>query len=151
VEVGGTVHGLKDLRGYRDGIHQNIVSLEQQRGSFLVPVENDLYSALKGMKDSRLKFQLIRSDINGVIDDVVPSQNNAIIISNFYYNAAANTIEIRGDVRNVGTRSMTVLAQFAERLHMLEEVIDVNTSRYTRKEDDAIGFFSPFTIRLTIR
>lgn len=151
VEVGGSVRGLTELTSYKNELEAQILTLEDQRSMFLRPVEHDLYQRLKALQKERLGYQKLRSDLKTAIATLIPNQKNAVQISGFYYNGALHTAEIRGRVHNVGPRSMTVLAQFVEEIDRIPEVIKIESSRYTREETEDRQFYSPFTIRLTIR
>jgi predicted CopG family antitoxin len=152
VEIGGSVRGLQELQAYKVDLEGQIVALESQRGSFLLPVDHDLYQKLKQLKDERMKFQELRREIRQVIKELVPGRTDVVILSGFYFDASKNVGEIHGEIVNIGPRSMTVLAQFVEDINNIPVVMNVETSRYTRQEGQKPGsFFSPFTLRITIR
>ncbi len=151
IEIGGTVRGLQELQTYKEDIEGQIVTLEGERGSFLLPVDHDLYERLKDLKDDRLKFQELRREIRKVIFDLVPGRTDVVSLSGFYFDATTNTGELHGQIANVGSRSMTVLAQFAEEIDRIPMVIHIETSRYTRQEGANGEFYSPFTLRITVR
>lgn len=150
VEVNGSVRGLQELKSYKAGLEAQITRMEDERGTFLLPVDNDVYVRLKSMKESRLQFQRFRSELSYIMKNIVPDQKNVVKLESFVFDAENGTAEIRGEVRNVGPRSMTVLAQFVEQLQSLPMVADIDTSRYTRQESADNGFFSPFVLRLTM-
>jgi len=151
VEIGGTVRGLQELKAYKTDLEGQILTMEDQRGSFLLPVNHDLYERLKGLKDERLVFQKLRKEIRQVIVDLIPGRTDIVVISGFYFDATTNIGEIRGEVTNVGPRSMTVLAQFVEDIGAIDMVTNVETSRYTRQEGENGSFYSPFTLRISVR
>lgn len=150
VEVGGSVRGLHELREYKSDLEAQISTLESQRGYYLMPVDHDLYDRLKRLKNDRLKFQYLRRDINEIMVTLVHDTPNAVQLSGFYFDAQRSMAEIRGQVHNVGPRSMTVLAQFVEELHKLPEIITIESSRYTRMQRGDGSFYSPFTLRLNL-
>ncbi|MDA0375817.1 MAG: hypothetical protein O3A80_00710 [bacterium] len=151
VDVGGTVRGLQELKAYKTNLEGQILTLEDQRGSFLLPVNHDLYERLKGLKNDRLEFQELRKDIRQVMIDLLPGRTDVVSISGFEFNAATKTGEVFGRVQNVGPRSMTVLAQFVEDISQIPMVLNVETSRYTRQESENGAFYSPFTLRIRVR
>lgn len=151
VEVGGTVRGLQELKSYKSDLEARIISMEGERGSFLLPVDNDLYHRLKTLKESRLQFQRLRSELGHIVKNLVPDEKNIVKLESFTFDAKHSRAELRGEIRNVGPRSMTVLARFVEQIHQLPMVIDVETNRYTRQESDEYGFFSPFVLRLRMQ
>ena len=151
VEVSGTVRGLQELKSYKADLEARIISMEDERGSFLLPVDNDLYYRLKMMKESRLQFQRLRGELSHIVSILVPDQKNVVALDSFVFDALHSTAEIKGKIHNVGPRSMTVLAKFVEEIHSLEMVIDVETTRYTRQENDQDGFYSPLVLRLRLK
>lgn len=151
VEIGGTVRGLQELKAYKTDLEGQIITMEDQRGSFLLPVNHNLYEKLKVLKDERLVFQKLRKEIRQVIVDLIPGRTDIVIISGFYFDATTNIGEIRGKIANVGPRSMTVLAQFVEDVGSIDMVTNVETSRYTRQEGENGSFYSPFTLRISVR
>ncbi len=151
VEIGGSVRGLQELQDYKADLEGQIVALEESRGSFLLPVNHGLYQQLKRLKNDRLKFQDLRREIRQVIKELMPGRADVVVLSGFYFDASKNIGEIHGQVANVGPRSMTVVAQFVEGIHRIPMVINVESSRFTRQEGENGSFFSPFTIRMTVR
>lgn len=151
VEVGGTVRSLQELQAYKTDLEGQIVTMEEQRGSFLLPVHHDLYERLKALKDERLQFQQLRKEIRRVMTELIPGRTDIVHISGFTFDAARHIGEIHGEVSNVGPRSMTLLAQFVEDVNQIPMVLTVETSRYTRQEGVDGAFYSPFTLRITIR
>lgn len=91
-------------------------------------------------------YQKFRTAMNVAIKKTVPDQNDAIIVSAFYYDALSRTIRLTGDVRNSGTRSMTVLASFISHLEEIPMTLSIDSSRYTRLEDPVKGYYTPFTL-----
>lgn len=59
-------------------------------------------------------------------------------------------VTVTGDIRNVGTRSMTVLAAFTEEVAKLTIVTDFKRPPFTREPLPEGGFHSPFTVSFTI-
>lgn len=150
VTVSGQPRDIVELQEYNNNIQHEIKELEAKRGAFLLPVQNELYQRLKTVKDKRSQFEDLRREIQQVSSELVPDRNDVIVLSQFAYNAATRQAVIRGDVRNVGPRSMTVLARFVENIQNINFVIDVESSKYMRLEDPTLGFYSPFTLRIRL-
>lgn len=146
VEVSGVERNLDELHSYTKQLQAKISLLEGQRSTFLFPSAQDTYSRLKAVKLRRNVYQKFRTELDTVIRKAVPDQNNAIIVSSFYYDALSRTIRLTGDVRNSGTRSMTVLAGFIKHLEQLPMTLSIDASRFTRLEDPVKGYYSPFTL-----
>lgn len=150
VSIGGTVRDVAQLKEYKNEIETDIKTLESKRGAFLLPVHHDLYGRIKTIKEERGQFQNIRRELNRVVSELVPNQNNVVVFSSLEYDASTRTARVQGDIRNSGPRSMTVLARFVEEVQNINFVVKVKSSRFTRKEDPNIGFYSPFTLHILL-
>jgi len=151
IEVGGSVRDIAELKTYTSDLNAQILTLQDERKSFLLPVNNALYERLKTLKESRSSFQILRSNLNRIMKTMFPDQDTVFAIADFTFDADSSSARIRGEIRNVGPRSMTVLAQFVEAIHTLPFVTDVKTDGYTRQENDAYGFYSPFTLHIDLQ
>ncbi len=151
VDISGTVRNFSGLQQYKSGLDAQILALEQQRNAFLQPANGGLYEQLKALKADRVRFQQLRAAINTAKTSVFPSRSDVVFINHFTFDSDKGIAEIQGDVRNVGSRSMTVLAAFTEAVKQIPIVQHVQTSRFTRLEHADHTFYSPFTISLTLR
>lgn len=151
VELQGNVLGIQDLKSYKYALEQQIVSLEKQRSSYLLPANDDLYHRLKSLKKDRSKYQDLRNAITKTIRDMFPERRDVIQLTSFRFDSVKNIAELRGTVTNIGTRSMTVLAEFVEAIDRIPMILSIETSRYTRQETGDGNFASPFTIRLRVQ
>ncbi len=59
-------------------------------------------------------------------------------------------LKITGDVRNVGPRSMTVLAQFTEELRSQPFTSEIRHPSFSRVQDKDGNFSSPFNIQIIL-
>lgn len=150
VEVSGSLMGLQELQVHKQGVEKDIIALEKKRNSFLSPQQSDIYRTLQKRKLARMRVQDIRKDIGRIAKTLVPDQEDVILLLGMEYDGRGDVVEIWGEVRNVGTRSMTVLAQFVESLRDLRLVKDIDASRYTRREDQDGSYYSPFDIYLLL-
>ncbi len=150
VSVGGQMRNVAQLKVYKKEIERDIEELEQKRTAFLLPRHHELYTRIKSMKNEREQFQDLRRELNRVIKELIPNRNDVVIISDFEFDALTRTAKITGDIRNSGPRSMTVLARFVEDVQNINFVVDVKSSRFTRKQDPNIGFYSPFTLHVLL-
>lgn len=151
IEIDGTVRSVQELTAYKADLSQQISSLKEKRSVYLSPVQNDVYSRLKAEKNDRLKFQHIRTEVREATLRLVSGRSDIVAFSSFQFNAAKKTVELRGEIHNVGTRSMTVLAQFIEEIDRIPAIVHIDASRFTREERTKGVFYSPFTIRFTIQ
>lgn len=149
-EVGGVVRSATELREYKESLETEISSLEGSRTAFLLPVHHELYSRIKVIKRQRDRFQDMRRAVARILPEVAPDNPDAIHIAGIYYHAQKRTAEIRGEVRNVGPRSMTVLARFLESLKRIPFVISVESSRFTRLQRAEGEYYTPFTIHVQL-
>lgn len=145
------MRGLQELQSYKSDLEAQILQLEERRGTYLSPVQHTLYERIRSIRNHRMQFQEFRSQMRSINFNLVPGQFDVVAISGFYFDAASNTVEMRGEIRNVGPRSMTVLAQFVEEIDRMLMVTHIETSRYRRLEDEDGAFYSPFTLRVTLR
>ena len=151
VEIGGVSRGISELKAYQADLEEEIHLLENRRSAYLLPGQNVLYQNIKDLKAGREDFQILRSELTRVMKEIVPDHTDVIVLLGYYFSAESNIVEVRGDVRNVGPRSMTVLAKFVEEVRGISMVHDVASSRFARVEDDEIGFHSPFVLRITLQ
>lgn len=150
IEVGGQKRSVSDLEEYEHDLRAQISALEKDRNGELFADDDTLYVQLLQMKEQRLRLQDIRREVSRIAQGIVPDAKNIVAFSMFTYDADSETAEIRGDVHNVGPRSMTVLAEFVDALRTIPFVTSVESSRFTRVEDGDGNFSSPFIIRLTL-
>ena len=151
IEVNGTVRDIDELQAYTSDLNAQILTLEDERKTFLLPVNNALYERLKTLKESRSGFQALRSNLNRIMKTMFPDRSDVFAIADFSFDAEGNSARLRGEIHNVGPRSMTVLAQFVEAIQALPFVTEVQTDGYTRQESDAYGFYSPFTLHIQLQ
>lgn len=151
VEIGGMPRDIADLKNYKADLMRKVHTLEDRRGSFLQPVHNNLYQRIKALKIQRSGFQTLRTELTSIAKELVPDRSDVVFFSILSFDAEAGTAEVRGDIRNVGPRSMTVLARFVEEVGRIAMVADVQSSRFMRLEHPERGFYSPFTLKLSLR
>lgn len=150
IEVAGKQRSLQELLRYQTDLTGQITTLEAKRDDFLTPVQDDVYQRLLDMKEDRFRFQDVRREVTRTAQTLLPDVPDAIAFRSFLFDAEGQIAEIRGEVRNVGPRSMTVLAQFADALGRISFVQEVRSSRFTREDHGDGEFASPFTIRLIL-
>lgn len=150
VEVAGAERNIDQIRTYTQNLEAQLITLEQRRKAFILPIQNPLYKRIRSLKERRLVYQDIRRDLQKVRKDTMPDVPNAIVFRGFHYDAFNKTVDVRGTVQNVGVRSMTVLAYFLEKVRELESVKDVKHSRFVRYEDEPGVYTSPFTFRVIL-
>lgn len=151
VEVDGEARSAVDLQVLKADLLSRVETLESSRDEFVLPLQEVVPPSLVTEKEMQASFPSLRESILQSALRLVPGQRDAVAIQSFRYDARENAIELTGAVRNVGPRSMTVLAQFVEELASLPSVSAIEKPRFVREEDDDGTFFSPFVIRLILR
>ncbi len=150
IEVGGVLREAREIRQYRDSLTAQVTAREEERKQAVLAVNDPRFEALKKNRRSQVPLDTLRRLLTEHAKSVT-GKDNAILWTAFTYEPKKNALVIQGDVRNSGTASMTVLAEFAQSLKTLPFVSATTTPAFTREEDPAIGFHSPFTITLTIK
>lgn len=151
VDIGGSVRSLNEMRVLRADLLSQIEGMEEDRAAFLSPVTDATYLSLMEEKEGSPGLLILFRDIERLAQSAVPEVDNAVVIQHFAYSANDDSLVLSGRVQNVGPRSMTVLAQFVEEAGKLPGVASVNAPRFERKEDEMIGFYSPFAITIILK
>lgn len=125
-------------------LQAQVVSLEQQRTALVLPqVDPALQPLLSKVRNA--------TDVRGLLAEFAAAgarsadADKAVVIRTFSYDDVSGMVKISGDVRNVGTRSLTVLAAFTEEIEKLPFVSAVQRPAFSRIDDPVIGPLSPFT------
>lgn len=146
VEAGGQRRDVAELHDYEQSLHARISSLEYKRDTLILPIQDESYRRLMSRKQARLSLDVVDAAIREIAESFVTEGGNVVAVMETDVSYRDRTITIRGDVRNVGTRSMTVLAQFTEKLKGLHFARSVENPRYVRLRDESVGMHSPFVI-----
>lgn len=144
VEVQGSLQSLSDLEELRSDLESKVMDASAKRESAVLPFHDARYAALANAADSDPDFSELRRALQNIADAIV-DQPDAIHISSMTYDAPQKSLVIEGDVRFVGARSMTLLAQFVEELSKDPIFVEVTLPRFVR-EDGPTGPHSPFRI-----
>ena len=150
VDIAGASYEARDLPVLRASLSDAVQQLEEQRDALLFPVQYPQYRHLVQRKHAQADAAVLYDRIDAVAGQFRQEGMDAVFFSSLRLDPALRVLTLEGDVRNVGMRSMTVLAQFLEALRSLPFVSSVDSPRFVRLQDDSIGSYSPFTIHLTI-
>ncbi|MDD4319216.1 MAG: hypothetical protein PHW10_02750 [Candidatus Peribacteraceae bacterium] len=145
VQVGGTPRDATGVRAYQSALAADILALERERDTSVLPLLDPAHETLKGSRRSLPSFEELREDIRRLAAALVP-EPDAIHIEALRLRVADRVLEIEGDVRNVGPRSMTVLARFTDELARLPGIASVDSPVFERREDPGTGMHSPFLL-----
>lgn len=147
---GEMLYGASLVRFYTD-LHDRVRKLEEERNHLVLPGQDSLSQFLHRFRHSDRAFIPLMTVLARSAEQTVPDHPDAVFLESFTYTTEEQTITLTGDVRGVGPRSMTVLAEFIEALKRLPFVEAVEHQRFTREEDAAGAFHSPFTLLLRLR
>lgn len=159
VEIGGRFFRAPEILDARTQLSADILAREERRRMLTLSVDDDAYRWLKEERSKALDFLRIEDEVRNQAagfsresaDTDAEAEKETVVIVSVGYDLEARTVEVRGDVRNVGFRSMTVLAQFADALARLPDVASVKPPAFVREDDPEIGLHSPFTLTLVLR
>ena len=150
IDVGGTLRSSTQIKQYKDTLTVQIATKEEERRQAVLAVHDAQYDYLKNDRRGKTSLDTLRKQLTDDAKEVA-GKENVIVLNTFDYDAAAKTLKISGDVRNSETRSMTVLAQFAQSLKHLPGIASATTPTFAREEDPTDGPHSPFAITLTLK
>ncbi len=150
IDVGGQLRGAQEIAQYRQELTAQISGKEEERRQLVLAVHDPQYDQLKKLRRDRVQLDELKTNIIEHAKSVT-GKDDTVVFSTFEYDPAAHTLTIHGDIRNVDTRSMTVLAEFSLALKDLPFVASATTPPFAREDDPKIGFHSPFAITLTLK
>lgn len=152
VDIDGTTRNVQDLKTYHDVLAEQIAKKVDQRNTLILPMEGTDYRSLADWKQEQYSFSFLTSSLSQLAKAVPATEGGtAVYVESIRYYPIDKMVEMRGDVRNVGPRSMTVLAQFVESLQAEPYVSTVEHPTFTRVEDKNLGFLSPFHLKIALQ
>ncbi len=151
VKVAGEERNIQEIRAYHKQLTAQLLEAESRRMDLLLPIQNEQYRPLLAGKQLAPDFLALQQRMQNVASQFATGGAPVIFFSDMRLRERERFLEVGGEVRNVGQRSMTVLAQFVEAVHALPFVADIQNPRFTRSFSAEKGDFSPFTIRITLR
>ena len=150
IAIGGTTRNVGGLKQYKAELTAQIAAAEDNRRQLVLAVHDPQYDALKEERRTRMPLDQVRRLITDHAT-AFAGKADVIHIDAFTGDSEHNTVTIRGDVRNSGVRSMTVLAGYVTSLKQQPFVAAATTPAFSRDEKPGIGPFSPFTITITLQ
>ena len=147
VPLAGQLLTLSEARHHEEELLATMQLLEERRTSATFPTRDGLYQALQAQVADAPSWIRLRTEITQTTTRIVDA--GAIHLSSMTYDAAG-FVDLEGDVRGAGARSLTMLARFDDALGFLPGVTAVRRPIFTRIDDPTLGPISPFSIRLTI-
>jgi hypothetical protein len=149
VQVAGVARDVPAMQEYRATLQEEIKSLTERREELIMPLHDEDFEFLKARTKQHASFAFLH-DVISTQAQTVTNQPDAIHMSAMSYQPDRKNLTLTGDVRFVGPRSMTVLAQFIDSLSALPFVTSLQTPIFDRIEDPKTGFHSPFTAELSL-
>lgn len=151
VEIAGATRNVQDLKTYHEVLQVQIIKKQEQRNQLILPMEGTDYRSLADWKQEQYSLQFLLSELSRLAMAIPAENGTAVYMQSIRYYPIDNMVEIRGDVRNVGPRSMTALAQFVEDLQQESYIQEVQHPTFTRVEDPELGFLSPFHLQIILQ
>lgn len=152
VSIAGKLLGPEEADAYKTMLETEVDVREASRLAIVLPIRDQDYTTLRDRRTAmpelhEIREQMVEAARRGSPEDAP----DAVQINSVMFNADARTLTIGGDVGGVGPRSMTVLAYFTEVLGAIPFVETVTPPAFDRIEDPKAGFYSPFSITLTLK
>lgn len=149
LDVNGSVLAPQEIADYAKTLKAELTTLEQKRDTLILPTLDPTYDALKEEKRAAFSILDLRSNLLDVAARI-PDSANAVVLSSMKMNDDGS-VTVTGDVRNVGPRSMTVLAAFIDNAEHIASIAHLERPAFTREENADGSFHSPFTVTLTLQ
>lgn len=147
VGIGGSQRSAGELRTYAGQLSASVLHMTQERDQSILPIAFPAYEGMKAARLAHPSFAVLRAELLQTASALVP-EKDAIHVDAVSYDDANHAFSVTGDVRHVGPRSMTVLAQYVDAIAKIPGV-EVSQPSYLRSDDPGTGMHSPFTFRLT--
>lgn len=143
----GTALSPRAIAQYEQRLAADLLTREEERIKLILPVQDDAFDALKERKRD-MSFLTLRDQLKQAAGRLGEAGDAIVLL---HVSMDGNRVKLEGDVRNVGTRSMTVLAAYVEEIERLPFVADLTKPSFTREQLPDGGFRSPFSFdfRLT--
>ncbi len=141
--VEGTNVSPVDIAAHVRQLRADLSSLESKRNHLVLPELDPAYNMLKEQKRTSMNLSDVRTELLQAAAKL-SNADHAVFLTHFSSETTTHTITVTGDVRNVGTRSMTVLAGYVDAVAALPFVTHLERPAFTREGDEKTGLHSPF-------
>lgn len=146
IQVQGKTVDLAVILPYEQSLRAQITEIESKRNVLAMPVNDAAYDTLKR---EAACYPLLEDLERAVAEVALQIGENAVLFSGMTF--SRGTLTLMGDVRNVGPRSMTILAQFVEAVRAAPFTESLTTPVFSRQQDPVIGFHSPFSFPVRLK
>ncbi len=136
-----------EMDAYVSHLKAELTTQEETRDGLILPLREPAYDMLKHQKRAAMTASMLRSTLLD-IGRSVSQAKDAVAIT--HLSIDGSTVHVTGDVRNVGLRSMTVLASFVEAVGVLPFVDDIKRPSFDRIQNADGSSHSPFEMTLTL-
>jgi 2-succinyl-5-enolpyruvyl-6-hydroxy-3-cyclohexene-1-carboxylate synthase len=144
VDIGGKKQSTEEMLQLQTQLISDISTKEEQRRKLLVPLTDPLYSALKSKRET-VSYARLEQEIQA---QAKKAGETSVLISRITYDPLLKKITLMGDVK-AGTKSMTVLANFADLLKRSSLSASLSDPQFIRVEGPD-GSHSPFNFSFTL-
>lgn len=143
--VNGQLVTPDDLPVLEAELEQELSIAEARRIAMVQPIRDSMFTMLKAQKSADLPLASVDAFLAEILADR-PELLQGIVIDRFRLNARTHEVRLHGAIQNVGPRSMTVLAEFVDRLRAHPSVHALVAPAFVRESASDGSFFSPFSL-----
>lgn len=145
----GTALSPREMAEYQKTLAANLSAAEDERIRLVMPVQDSGYDALKQKKTTGVFLAELPAELRAITARI-GEQQDAFFIESLTLNATTGNVMLKGDIRNVGPRSMTVLASFIEELEKMPGLTNFERPPFARTQDADGKFHSAFDLTFTL-
>lgn len=146
LELDGSMLPAAQVPVYAYELESKIELAEAARDALTLPPRDETYIALRDRVRAHVSLADIEADIASMLSKTDYGQFVVITAMRM----TGGKVELEGDVRHAGPRSMTLLATFVDELAAQPFVTELVPPAFTREDDPKIGPHSPFVIRFNV-
>ncbi len=151
VDVEGSSQSITALLEKHAKLTAELSVAEDKRSALIMPVQDEDYLALRSEQQAQQRFHGLFTAISQLVKESEQEGKQVVVVHELDLNYETRTLRLRGDVRNVGGSSISVLAWFVDSLRSLPLLIDMPTPPFKREQDPYVGIYSPFDIVIPLR
>ena len=151
IEVEGKAQPIQDLLAQQAALTAELQSAEADRSELVLPVQDERYKTVRDRQQTQRPFRLLLEQIEDIADQARRDGDTVVMLQTVETDYQHGTLRLRGDVRNAGPGSMSVLAWFTDALRALPLAAEVPTPSFERMEDPYVGPYSPFDLTITLK
>lgn len=149
VEVNGERRTTAQITAHRNDVLAKIRESEEVRQRHVLSVDDASYTFLKTRRAAAPAFAQVHAEARAQAGSV--AQDGAVEIERLVFDAVHRTLQMQGDIHSVGSRSMTVLAAFADAIARSPSIASLAPPVFNREDDPKTGPHSPFDFQATLR